>query len=118
MGAEFLFIDDNAHPHHANIVDECLQSEDITRMNWPAYSPDFNPIEHVSCTNHCPNCPNVQLSPQHILSFPEVQTRLFKINPEDPEDWISSDKAVEVAEASFFYLSARHGHADINSSLH
>ncbi|GFV07462.1 DDE_3 domain-containing protein [Trichonephila clavipes] len=40
MGAEFLFIDDNARPHHANIVDECLQSEDITRMDWPAYSPD------------------------------------------------------------------------------
>ncbi|GFU89039.1 DDE_3 domain-containing protein [Trichonephila clavipes] len=47
MGAEFLFMDDNARPHHANIVDECLQSEDITRMDWPAYSPDLNPIEHV-----------------------------------------------------------------------
>ncbi|GFV34713.1 transposable element Tcb2 transposase [Trichonephila clavipes] len=38
MGAEFLFMDDNARPHRANIVDECLQSEHITRMNWPAYS--------------------------------------------------------------------------------
>ncbi|GFW51871.1 transposable element Tcb1 transposase [Trichonephila clavipes] len=47
MGAEFLFMDDNAHPHRANIVDECLQSEDITRMVWPAYSPDLNPKEHV-----------------------------------------------------------------------
>ncbi|GBN20327.1 Transposable element Tcb2 transposase [Araneus ventricosus] len=47
MGAEFLFMDDNACPHRANIVDECLQSEDITRMDWPAYSPDLNPIEHV-----------------------------------------------------------------------
>ncbi|GFV77726.1 DDE_3 domain-containing protein [Trichonephila clavipes] len=47
MGAEFLFMDDNARPHNANIVDECLQSEDITRMDWPAYSPDLNPIEHV-----------------------------------------------------------------------
>ncbi|GFT51772.1 transposable element Tcb1 transposase [Trichonephila clavipes] len=35
MGAEFLFIDDNARPHRANIVDECLQSEDITPMDWP-----------------------------------------------------------------------------------
>ncbi|GFT43139.1 transposable element Tcb1 transposase [Trichonephila clavipes] len=26
MGAEFLFMDDNAHPHRTNIVDECLQS--------------------------------------------------------------------------------------------
>ncbi|GFW72629.1 transposable element Tcb1 transposase [Trichonephila clavipes] len=46
-GAEFLFMDDNARPHHANIVHECLQSEDITRMDWPAYSTDLNPIEHV-----------------------------------------------------------------------
>ncbi|GFX86001.1 transposable element Tc3 transposase [Trichonephila clavipes] len=47
MGAEFLFMDDNARPHRANIVDECLQSENIPRMDWPAYSPDLNPIEHV-----------------------------------------------------------------------
>ncbi|GFY11912.1 uncharacterized protein TNCV_4974121 [Trichonephila clavipes] len=25
MGAEFLFMDDNVRPHHANIVSECLQ---------------------------------------------------------------------------------------------
>ncbi|GFU95477.1 transposable element Tcb1 transposase [Trichonephila clavipes] len=47
MGAEFLFMDDSVRPHHANIVDECLQSEDITRMDWPAYSLDLDPIEHV-----------------------------------------------------------------------
>ncbi|GFX49163.1 transposable element Tc3 transposase [Trichonephila clavipes] len=43
-GAEFLFMGDNARPHRA---DEYLQSEDITRMDWPAYSPDLNAIEHV-----------------------------------------------------------------------
>ncbi|GFT04179.1 transposable element Tcb1 transposase [Trichonephila clavipes] len=47
MGAEFLFMDDNARPHCANIVDERLQLEDITRVDRPAYSPDLNPIEHV-----------------------------------------------------------------------
>ncbi|GFV74564.1 transposable element Tcb1 transposase [Trichonephila clavipes] len=47
MGAEFLFMVDNARPHRANIVDECLQSEDITRMDWPSYSPDLNPIDQV-----------------------------------------------------------------------
>ncbi|GFT28582.1 transposable element Tc3 transposase [Trichonephila clavipes] len=47
MGAEFLFMDNNALPHRTNIVDECLQSGDIIRMDWPAYSPDLNPIEHV-----------------------------------------------------------------------
>ncbi|GFS91495.1 DDE_3 domain-containing protein [Trichonephila clavipes] len=34
MGAEFLFMDDNALPHRANIVKEFLQSKDITRMDW------------------------------------------------------------------------------------
>ncbi|GFU04415.1 transposable element Tcb1 transposase [Trichonephila clavipes] len=29
------------------VVDECLQSEDVTRMDCPAYSPDLNPIEHM-----------------------------------------------------------------------
>ncbi|GFX91835.1 transposable element Tcb1 transposase [Trichonephila clavipes] len=33
MGAEFLFMDDNARPHRANIVDECLQSENITGID-------------------------------------------------------------------------------------
>ncbi|GFW05108.1 transposable element Tcb1 transposase [Trichonephila clavipes] len=47
MGPEFLFMNDNARPHRANIVDEYLQSEEITRMDLPVYSPDLNPIEHV-----------------------------------------------------------------------
>ncbi|KFM59399.1 Transposable element Tcb1 transposase, partial [Stegodyphus mimosarum] len=47
MGAQFVFMDDNVRPHRANIVSECLQSEDITRMDWPAFSPDLNPEEHL-----------------------------------------------------------------------
>ncbi|GFT75936.1 transposable element Tcb1 transposase [Trichonephila clavipes] len=47
MGDEFLFMNDNARQHRANIVDDCLQSEDINRMDWSAYSPDLNPIEYV-----------------------------------------------------------------------
>ncbi|GFT89197.1 transposable element Tcb1 transposase [Trichonephila clavipes] len=33
MGTEFLFMDNNAGPHLANIVDGCLQSENIARMD-------------------------------------------------------------------------------------
>ncbi|GFY28876.1 transposable element Tc3 transposase [Trichonephila clavipes] len=47
MGAELQFMCDNVRPHRANIVDECLQSQDITRMDWPEYLPDLNPIEHI-----------------------------------------------------------------------
>ncbi|GFU31498.1 transposable element Tcb1 transposase [Trichonephila clavipes] len=64
MGSEFLFMFDNARPHRANIVDECLKSEDITLMDWPASSPDLNPIEHVwhmlgqrnAARQHPPTC--------------------------------------------------------------
>ncbi|GFW40621.1 HTH_Tnp_Tc3_2 domain-containing protein [Trichonephila clavipes] len=62
MGAEFLFVDDNARPHRANIVDECLQSEDITRMDWPAYSPDLNPIEHVKPESSCVSAQKSRIS--------------------------------------------------------
>ncbi|GFV33629.1 transposable element Tc3 transposase [Trichonephila clavipes] len=40
-------MDDNARPHRTLAVEELLESEDITRMDWPAYSPYLNPIEHV-----------------------------------------------------------------------
>ncbi|GFY23525.1 transposable element Tcb1 transposase [Trichonephila clavipes] len=41
-------MDDNSRSHRASIVDECLQSEDIKRTDWPAYSsPKWNPIKHV-----------------------------------------------------------------------
>ncbi|GBM82052.1 hypothetical protein AVEN_224072-1 [Araneus ventricosus] len=47
VGPEFILMDDNARPHRALLVDEFLESEDIRRMDWPARSPDLNPIEHV-----------------------------------------------------------------------
>ncbi|GFW71224.1 transposable element Tcb2 transposase [Trichonephila clavipes] len=40
-------MDDDAHPHRADIVDDYLESEGIARMAWPAYSPDLNPIENL-----------------------------------------------------------------------
>ncbi|GFU80761.1 transposable element Tc3 transposase [Trichonephila clavipes] len=43
----FVLMDDNARPHRADIVDDYLESEGITRMAWPAYSPDLNPIENL-----------------------------------------------------------------------
>ncbi|GFX53890.1 hypothetical protein TNCV_1598361 [Trichonephila clavipes] len=40
-------MDGNARPHWTLAVEELLESEDIPRMDWPDYSPDLNPIEHV-----------------------------------------------------------------------
>ncbi|GFV61142.1 transposable element Tcb2 transposase [Trichonephila clavipes] len=47
ISPDFIFMDDNARPHRTLAVEELLESEDITRMDCPAYSPDLNPIEHV-----------------------------------------------------------------------
>ncbi|GFT13904.1 hypothetical protein TNCV_2615541 [Trichonephila clavipes] len=47
MGLQFLFMDDNAPCHRTVAAERLLESEDIERMNWPARSPDLNPIEHV-----------------------------------------------------------------------
>ncbi|GFT52226.1 transposable element Tcb2 transposase [Trichonephila clavipes] len=47
MGLQFLFMDHNAPCHRTVAAEQLLESEDIERMDWPARSPDFNPIEHV-----------------------------------------------------------------------
>ncbi|GFV51420.1 transposable element Tc3 transposase [Trichonephila clavipes] len=47
IGPDFIFMDDNSRPHRTLAVEELLESEDVTQMDWPAYSPDLNPIEHV-----------------------------------------------------------------------
>ncbi|GFT53105.1 transposable element Tcb2 transposase [Trichonephila clavipes] len=47
MGLQFLFMDDNAPCHRTVAAEQLLESEDIECMDWPARSPDLNPIEHV-----------------------------------------------------------------------
>ncbi|KAI3355922.1 hypothetical protein L3Q82_004467 [Scortum barcoo] len=38
---------DNARPHVAGVCQQFLQDEGIDAMDWPARSPDLNPIEHI-----------------------------------------------------------------------
>ncbi|GBL85529.1 hypothetical protein AVEN_34686-1 [Araneus ventricosus] len=47
MGTDAIFMDDNALPHRARLVQSYLESETIPQMAWPARSPDLNPTEHV-----------------------------------------------------------------------
>ena len=42
-----MFMDDNARPHRARIVQHFLQQEAVQTIPWPVISPDMNPIEHV-----------------------------------------------------------------------
>ena len=47
VGPTFILMDDNARPHRARVVQQYLEQQTIEWMDWPARSPDMNPIEHV-----------------------------------------------------------------------
>ena len=47
VGENFILMDDNARAQRARITDQYLEQATIVRMEWPARSPDLNPIEHA-----------------------------------------------------------------------
>ncbi|GFS79779.1 transposable element Tcb2 transposase [Trichonephila clavipes] len=47
IGDDFILMNDNCRPPHANLVEDFLFEEEIVRMEWPACFPDMDPIEHV-----------------------------------------------------------------------
>jgi hypothetical protein len=60
-----MFMDDNARPHRARIVQHFLQQEAVQTIPCPAMSPDMNPIEHVwdfigrQINQRNPKCQNI-----------------------------------------------------------
>jgi transposase len=44
---DLIFMQDNARIHTARIIKNWLTDMGIKVMEWPPYSPDLNPIEHV-----------------------------------------------------------------------
>ena len=47
VGPDFILMDDNARAHRAHITNRYIEEATVVRMDWPARSPDLNPIEHA-----------------------------------------------------------------------
>ncbi len=45
LGNDFILINDNARNHRAVVVEEYLEGLSLEQIEWPARSPDLNPIE-------------------------------------------------------------------------
>ncbi|GFY19171.1 uncharacterized protein TNCV_4225351 [Trichonephila clavipes] len=75
MGAEFLFMDDNARPHRANIADECLKSEDIT------------PTRGLLATDHV-----ILNHGQVTWTTPELESPLLSTTPHQRDDVSALDR--------------------------
>ena len=82
VGPGFLLMHDNAHPHVARVCQQFLHDEGIDAMDWPARSPDLNPIEHLwdimSRTIH-----RRQVAPQTVQ---ELTAALIQVWEEIPQE--------------------------------
>ena len=47
IGDGFILMQDNACAHIAQVPMTFIEDTDISVMNWPARSPDFNPTDHA-----------------------------------------------------------------------
>ena len=73
--------DDNALPHRGRVVNEFIRQFNIRRLDWPANSPDFNPIEHIGdelgrrVYRHNPQQPLVQLRQRLIQEWKNIHKK-------------------------------------------
>ncbi|UYV67086.1 MAP4K1 [Cordylochernes scorpioides] len=82
MGENFLLMYDNARPHRAGVVNTFLQNHAIAWMNWPARSPDLNPIEHV-WDNQRRRISSLQPPPRNTLELETALTQEWALIPQE-----------------------------------
>ena len=49
---DFIFQRDNARPHVARVINDFLNQNNVDRLPWPAFSPDFSPLNIFGMNCH------------------------------------------------------------------
>lgn len=82
IGEDAIYMDDNARAHRSGDVDAYMQEVGIRRLDWPARSPDLNPIEHVWDLLKR-RVRSVQPPPQNIRELKRVISTEWEHIPQD-----------------------------------
>lgn len=86
----FILMHDNARPHTARIVNDYLDNSNIEILNWPARSPDLNPIEHL-WDNIGRQLRNRQPPPASLYDVQQIITEIWnELNQDVIRNLISS----------------------------
>ena len=82
VGPGFLLMQDNARPHVAGVCQQFLQEEGIDAMDWPARSPDLNPIEHIwdIMSRSIPQC---HVAPQTVQELADALVQVWEEIPQE-----------------------------------